>query len=73
MRALIKLTSLALILSGLVGCHHWQKRRVAAVSYANCYDPYVRATPIATPVTSVLGPPAVSKVLPYGTTSPQIP
>ena len=29
--------------------------------------------PIATPVTSVVGPPVVSKVLPYGTTSPQIP
>jgi hypothetical protein len=73
MRSLMKLTSLGLILSGLVGCHHWQKRRVAAVSYADCYDPYVGATPIATPVTSVVGPPVVSKALPYGTASPQIP
>lgn len=73
MRCLIRLTSIALILAGLTGCHHWQKRPVAAVSYANCADPCVGATPVATPVTSIVGPPVVSKTLPYGTVSPQFP
>jgi hypothetical protein len=73
MRGLIRLTSIALILAGLTGCHHWQKRPVAAVSYADCCDPCVRAAPIATPVTSMAGPPVVSKVMPYGSGSPQMP
>jgi hypothetical protein len=73
MRGLLRLTSIALILAGLTGCHHWHKKRVAAVSYADCCDPCVSPTPIATPVTSFAGPPAVSKVLPYGTSSPQMP
>ena len=73
MRSLIKLTSIALILAGFTGCHHWQKKRVAAVSYSDCCDPCVGAAPIATPVNSIAGPPVVSKVLPYGTASPQMP
>jgi uncharacterized iron-regulated membrane protein len=73
MRSLVRLTSIALLLAGLTGCHHWQKRRVAAVSYADCCDPCVSAAPIATPVMSSAGPPVVSKVLPYGTASPRLP
>jgi hypothetical protein len=73
MRRSIKLTSIALILACFTGCHHWAKKRVAAVSYSDCCDPCVGATTVATPINSIVGPPVVSKVLPSGIGSPQIP
>jgi hypothetical protein len=73
MRRLIGLTSIAVILTGLTGCHHWHKRRAAAVCCSNCCDPCVAAAPITVPVTSLSGPPVVSKVLPYTSGTPQFP
>jgi hypothetical protein len=73
MGRLIKLTAMALVLGSIAGCHHWEKRRVAAVSYGNCCDPWVAATWNTPPVNALAGPPVVSKVLPYATPSPQYP
>ena len=73
MKRRIQMTSIALILACLAGCHHWPKRRVAAVSYSDCCDPCVSATSMATPINSIAGPPVVSKFLPSGVASPQIP
>lgn len=73
MKIFIKLTSIALILACFAGCHHWPKRPVAAVSYSDCCDPCVGATSIVAPINGMAGPPVVSKVLPSGISSSQIP
>ena len=66
MRRLIKLTSLALMVACFTGCHHWAKKRVAAVSYADCCDPCVGGAAVVAPINTVAGPPVVSKMMPTG-------
>jgi hypothetical protein len=73
MGRLIRVTSIALLLAALTGCHHWHKKHAAAVSYSDCCDPCAVVRPMPTPAMSLAGPPVVSKVLPYGTASPQVP
>lgn len=69
MRRFFDFASIAVLLASSVGCHHWPKRQ--PVSYAECADPC--AVSVARPINSVAGPPVVSKVLPSGVASPQLP
>jgi hypothetical protein len=71
MRRCFEFTSIALLLASSVGCHHWPKRQ--PVSYAACSDPCAGAVSVVRPINSVAGPPVVSKVLPAGVVSPQLP
>jgi hypothetical protein len=71
MRRLIAFASIAVMFASSVGCHHWQKRR--AVVYSDCFDPCAGAVSVARPINSVAAPPVVSKVLPSGMASPQLP
>lgn len=73
MRRFVRVTSIALILASSTGCHHWPKRHVAATSYSGCCDPCVGGGSVVTPINSIAGPPAVSKVLPSGMASQQYP
>jgi hypothetical protein len=73
MRSFIKLSSIAIILGCVAGCHHWQKRRVDAVSYSDCCNPSVGSTSIVAPANGIGSPPVVSKVLPSTIPSAQYP
>jgi hypothetical protein len=73
MRRFVRVASIALILAGSTGCHHWPTRHVAAASYSGCCDPCVGATSVVRPINSIAGPPVVSKVLPSGMAAPQYP
>jgi hypothetical protein len=73
MRHLINLTSLALLVGCFAGCHHWANKRVAAVSYANSCDPCATAAPVLAPINAVGSPAVVSKALPSGIVSQQMP
>ncbi len=73
MRRFVRVTSIALILAGSTGCHHWPTRPVAATSYSGCCDPCAGGTSVVRPINSIAGPPAVSKVLPSGMAAQQYP